>query len=162
MTQSATDIEIKKKEIDNKYLIPEIISMLNAGHTVTLGLRGFSMRPFLEDKRDKAVLRKPQSIKVGDAVLAEVAPKRYVLHRIIAINSDNITLRGDGNLANETCRKSDIYGYAEEFYRKGRTKPDSTSGRKWLIYSYVWTRLYPIRRYLLFAYRIYLRVFGTK
>ena len=53
MTQSATDIEIKKKEIDNKYLIPEIISMLNAGHTVTLGLRGFSMRPFLEDNRNR-------------------------------------------------------------------------------------------------------------
>ena len=161
MTQSATDTEIKKKEIDNKFIIPEIISMLNAGHTVTLGLRGVSMRPFLEDRRDKAILRKPQSIHVGDAVLAEVAPKRYVLHRIIAIEGNKVTLRGDGNLANETCSISDVHGYAEAFYRKGRKKADSTSGRKWLLYSYIWTRLYPIRRYLLFAYRIYLRLVGT-
>lgn len=148
----------KKVEVDNKLFIPEVIRMLDEGHTVTIGLRGFSMRPFLEDRRDEALLRKPASINVGDAVLAEVAPGRYVLHRIIAIDGDRITLRGDGNLSEERCLRSNIHGYAEGFYRKGRTRIDYTSGRKWRAYSYVWTRLYPIRRYLLFAYRIYMRI----
>jgi hypothetical protein len=37
---------------------------------------------------------------------------------------------------------------------------DSTKGRKWRVYSYVWTRLFPIRRYLLAFYRrIWLKLF---
>lgn len=152
MTQPTDNV--RKKEFANEILIPEIISMIESGHTVTLGLRGFSMRPFLEDRRDKALLRKPEAIAVGDVVLAETAPKRYVLHRIIGIAGDNITLRGDGNIGVEHCKRKDIHGFAEGFYRKGRTTLESTTGRKWRAYSFVWTRLFPIRRYLLFAYRV--------
>ena len=151
MTQPTDNV--KKKEFANEILIPEIINLLDNGHTVTLGLRGFSMRPFLEDKRDKALLSKPSDITVGDVVLAEVAPKRYALHRIISISGDDITLRGDGNIGVEHCKRKDIHGFAEGFYRKGRSTLESTASRKWRIYSFVWTRLFPIRRYLLFAYR---------
>ncbi len=145
--------EVIKKEFANELIIPEIIKMLNQGHSMTIGLRGYSMRPFLEDRRDKALLTKASTISVGDVVLAEIAPKRYALHRIIKINGDNITLRGDGNLNTEYCNRKDIYGFAEGFYRKGRNKLDSTSSCKWRIYSIIWTRLFPVRRYLLFAYR---------
>ena len=61
-----------KKVFPNEQLIPEVISLIEQGHTVTLPLRGFSMRPFLEDNRDKALLTKPDRLKVGDPVLAEV------------------------------------------------------------------------------------------
>lgn len=142
-----------RKGIDNKVLIPEIIKLLNDGHTVTLNLKGYSMRPFLEDGRDKALLRKATKIAVGDAVLAEVAPKKFVLHRIISIDGNIVTLRGDGNFGVERCTRNCVHGIAEGFYRKGRSRLDSTSGMKWRIYSYFWTRLFPIRRYLLFAYR---------
>lgn len=137
----------------NAVLLPEVVAMLNEGHTVTLPLRGYSMRPFLEDSRDKALLKRAESVKVGDAVLAEIQPGHYVLHRIIAISGDKVTLRGDGNLANEYCTVGDIRAKAVGFYRKGRTALDRTDGRKWLAYSWLWTRLYPIRRYLLFIYR---------
>ena len=40
----------------NADFLPEVVKMLNEGHTVTLRLRGFSMRPFLENDRDKALL----------------------------------------------------------------------------------------------------------
>ena len=30
----------------NADLLPEVVTLLNEGHTVTLRLRGFSMRPF--------------------------------------------------------------------------------------------------------------------
>ena len=87
----------------------------------------------------------------GDAVLAEIAKGSFVLHRIIAIDGDDVTLRGDGNLNNEYCKIIDIRAKAIGFYRKGRNKLDSTDGCKWRIYSWWWTRLYSIRRYLLFA-----------
>jgi len=143
--------EIKTLQMANAVLLPEVVRLLEEGHTVTLPLRGYSMRPFLEDGREKALLRKPASINVGDAVLAEIAPKRFVLHRIVDIQGDAVTLRGDGNIGVEHCMLSNVKATAIGFYRKGRSQLDSTSGRKWLIYSWLWTRLLPVRRYLLFA-----------
>ena len=49
-----TTLQVTEIQFPNAQLLPEIIKLLNEGHTVTLQLRGFSMRPFLEDKRDKA------------------------------------------------------------------------------------------------------------
>lgn len=144
----------------NAILLPEVVRLLNDGHTVTLPLRGYSMRPFLEDGRDKALLHKPEAINIGDAVLAEIFPKHYVLHRIVAIDGDHVTLRGDGNLATESCRLADIKATAIGFYRKGRQTLDSVDSKKWRIYSRLWTFLFPIRRYLLAFYRrIWLKLF---
>ena len=42
-------------EIPNAILIPEIIKYLEQGHTVTLPLKGFSMRPFLESNRQSSM-----------------------------------------------------------------------------------------------------------
>ena len=151
----------KELQIENRKFLPEVIKLLNEGHTVTLQLRGFSMRPFLEDNRDKALLAKAKDIQVGDAVLAETAPKHYVLHRIIKIQGETVTLRGDGNLGTEVCHIDDVHGLAIGFYRKGRTKIDKTNGIKWRTYSHIWMALYPIRRYLLAAYRrIWIPLFG--
>ena len=153
---------IHKTEVrfNNSEFLPEVVKMLNERHTVTLRLRGFSMRPFLEDGRDKALLTKPVTIKKGDAVFAEVTPGHYVLHRIISIKGENVVLRGDGNIGVERCSLADIKGFAIGFYRKGRTKLDRTNGLKWRVYSLVWTTLFPLRRYLLAFYRrIWLKMF---
>lgn len=153
-------IQVREVQFANSVLLPEIVKLLDEGHTVTLRLKGFSMRPFLEDGRDKALLVKAIDPKVGDPVLAEVSEKHYVLHRIIAINGDQVVLRGDGNLGEEHCTITDVKGAVIGFYRKGREKLDRTDGRKWRIYSWFWTRLYPIRRYLLAFYRrIWLKLF---
>lgn len=140
------------KEMPNAEFIPFVISELKSveGKTVTLPLRGRSMRPFLEDQRDKALLKIVHAVDVNNAVLAEIHPGHFVLHRIIKIDGERVTLRGDGNLNTEQCLLKDIKATAIGFYRKGRTQPDMTSGLKWRIYSWWWTRLYPIRRYLLF------------
>lgn len=152
--------EVKEIKFSNAELLPEVIRLMDEGHTVTINLRGFSMRPFLENDRDKALLTKAKEIHKGDVVLAETAPKHYVLHRIINIDGDHITLRGDGNLLEEHCRREDVKGFAIGFYRKGRKTIDKTNSFKWLLYSQLWTSLYPIRRYLLAAYRhIWLRFF---
>ena len=151
---------IKTVQLENSVLLPEVVRILEEGYTVTLPLRGFSMRPFLEDGRDKALLSKPATVRVGDPVLAEIAPRQYVLHRIVAITGDEVTLRGDGNLSTEHCRLSDVRAAVIGFYRKGRTTLDATAGMKWRTYSFVWTRLLPVRRYLLAFYRrIWLKLF---
>ncbi len=151
------DKEIKRIHFQNEAIIPQIIALLDSGHTVTLMLRGISMRPFLEDNRDKALLKKAGNVNVGDVVLAEISPKRYVLHRLTEIEGDRVVLMGDGNLGTEQCRMSDIHGYAIGFYRKGRSKIERTDSVKWKTYSFLWMHLRPIRRYLLFLYRITLK-----
>lgn len=114
----------KQKEFANEVIIPEIAKLLDEGHSVTLKLRGVSMRPFTEDGRDKAILTKPCSpLKVGDVVLAEVAPRRYALHRIVKIDGNSVVMRGDGNIATEQCDISKVFGIAHCFYRKGRKVP---------------------------------------
>ncbi len=142
------------KQMPNEEFLPFVIEQLQSvpGKTVTLPLRGRSMRPFLEDGRDKALLVATEDVHEGDAVLAEIAPRHYVLHRIIRIKEQQVTLRGDGNINVEYCRLSDVRAKALGFYRKGSTQCDRTDGLKWRVYSWLWTRLFPLRRYLLFAF----------
>ena len=159
MTPTNNNQQLKHKEFANDVIIPEIARLLDEGHSVTLTLRGVSMRPFPEDGRDKAILTKPSKpVRVGDVVLAEVSSRRYALHRIVKIEGSLVTMRGDGNLATEQFDASKVLGIARCFYRKGRKRPDYTTGWKWRIYSAVWTALLPVRRYLLFAYRITLKL----
>ena len=116
----------------------------------------------VEGLTSKALLVKPTTIKVGDPVLAEITPRHFVLHRIDRIEGDNVTLRGDGNLGVEHCKKENIVGAVIGFYRKGRKEMDATDAWKWKTYSFIWTRLLPLRRYLLGIYRrIWIPIFGT-
>ncbi|MBO4811031.1 MAG: S24/S26 family peptidase [Prevotella sp.] len=141
-------------QVQNEVFLPAVLEQLkeNPEKTATINLRGRSMRPFLEDGRDKAMLQLlKEPCRVGEPVLAEIAPGHFVLHRIVKMDQGKVTLRGDGNLSDEHCTEDDIRAKAVGFFRKGRTKPDLISGRKWRTYSWIWMRLFPIRRYLLFA-----------
>lgn len=142
-----------KRRMANAELLPEVVRIVNEGHTVTLPLKGYSMRPFLEDGRDKAILKAVTELRKGDAVLAEIGPGRYVLHRIVNIDGNSVTLLGDGNITTERCGTADVKAVAIGFHRKNRQQPDYTDGKKWRVYSWLWTHLYPIRRYLLFIHR---------
>ena len=158
-----SNIKIKDVEIPNKYLMPEIIRLLNEGRTVTIRLKGFSMRPYLEDHRDKALLVKKNILKTNDVALAEIGKNKYVLHRIIKIEGNDVVLRGDGNIQSESCRIDNIKGVAIGFYRKGRSKIELTNSINWQIYSFLWTNLFPFRRYLLYIYRnIWIKIFPIK
>ena len=143
---------MKTVVLPNEEFIPYVISELEAvkGKTVTLPVSGRSMRPFLHETGDKALLTVSEQVSVGDVVLAEISPKRFVLHRVIAINGQQVTLRGDGNLNNEYCTISNVKATALGFYRKGRNKLDSTQDCKWQIRHFLCKHLYPVRRYLLF------------
>ncbi len=139
--------------IANERLFPFVVALLDEGHTVTLRLKGNSMRPFLENERDDALLRRATDVVVGEPVLAELSPGRFVLHRVVRVEGDDVTLLGDGNLTEEHCKRSDVRAQVVGFYRKGSTSLTTIDSRKWRFYSYVWTHLRPIRRYLLAIYR---------
>ena len=149
------------KLVDNNEFIPEVARLIQEGHTVTIPIRGVSMRPFVEDNRDKALIARCTEPQIGDAILAKTVTGPYVLHRVIGKDSEGLILMGDGNVAGtERCRLEDVVGKVAEFIRKGREHGDSTDGLKWRVYSFFWVRLRPVRRYLLAFYRlIWLRIF---
>lgn len=133
----------------------EITRMFNeqGKKSVTFVVRGFSMRPFLENGRDKVILTPPREPKIGDVVLAEVRERTYALHRVIRIKDGTYTMRGDGNplRMTEDFTYDKIIGLADGFIRKG--KRVDTGDRKWRLYSAVWKALTPFRRILLAIYR---------
>ena len=155
-------MKIREVAVQNAVFIPAVLKFIEEGNTVTIPLKGFSMRPFLEDGRDKALLTRVGELHAGDPILALVDHKRYVLHRIVKIEGDNMTLLGDGNLRAEHCKTGDAVAAVVGFYRKGRTKLDPINGRKWKTYSWTWMHLRPIRRWLLAFYRrLWIPVFGA-
>ena len=141
--------------VDNHTFVTQISSILKKGtyKSVTFTVQGYSMRPFLEHDRDKVELVLPQKPQTGQVVLAEIMPRTYALHRIIKIEGDTITMRGDGNLLSqtETFTADKIIATAISFTRKGK-KVDVDS-RRWRLYSLLWDKLKPIRRILLGIHR---------
>lgn len=139
----------------NEELIPEILQLLRQGMRVKLLIRGNSMRPLLVHERDRVELSllEHRGVKVSDVVLAKVKD-RYVIHRIVAINDNLITLRGDGNIGVEQCHQSDILATVVAFYRQGRAKALKADSASIRLYSWLWMRLFPIRRYLLFSHNL--------
>lgn len=155
-------MKIREVTVQNSVFIPAVLKLIDEGNTVTIPLKGFSMRPFLEDGRDKALLTRVGELHVGDPVLAFIDHQRYVLHRIVKIEGNNMMLLGDGNLRPEHCKTTDAVASIIGFYRKGRSKLDPITGKKWKTYSWIWMRLRPVRRWLLAFYRrIWIPILGT-
>lgn len=138
-------------EVDNSMLFESVRGMLAEGHTVTLRVKGQSMRPFLEGGQDKVVITPLHEVKRGDMVLAEISQRQFVLHRVVKINGERITLMGDGNLiGTESCDLNDVVGMVGSVIRNG--KIINIQSIKCRFYVYLWMALKPIRRYLLAIY----------
>ncbi len=142
----------ERQELPNQTFLSLVEQTLREGHTAEIWVKGYSMRPFIEYGRDKVRLKREETYGVGDAVLAQIAPGQYVLHRIIAKEGPQITLQGDGNIKGvETCREEDIGGKVIHYIRPLRTisAHDRTLRRRIRL----WRKLRPVRPFLLWIYR---------
>lgn len=138
----------------NDVFLPQVVELIEEGHEVTLMAKGNSMRPFIEDGRDKLVFGKVDKLSIGDVILAEPIDGVFVCHRIEKMDNGIITMRGDGNISStETFTSDRVRAKLLKVIRLGKTYNLATS-RKWKMYSAVWTRLLPARRYFLALYRL--------
>jgi SOS-response transcriptional repressor LexA len=134
-------------------IVAEAIRLTENGESVTLPVNGHSMLPFIVGWRDCVILQKPTQLKVGDVVVAWVEGCRYVLHRIIRIDGERVTLMGDGNLKEtEHCMLSDVKALATHVVDVKRRTHNLYAGW-WRWAAKAWWYLRPIRRYLLAIYR---------
>lgn len=141
-----------RHELPNDAWLGEVSQMLAEGKPYAIYVKGYSMRPFIEHQRDRVFLEKRDSYETGDAVLAQIAPGHYVLHRIIRKDGEHLTLQGDGNVRGvELCREQDVSGVVTQYIRPGRTI--SADDPRLVRRIRMWRRLRPIRRYLLFLYK---------
>ena len=135
-------------------IIDEAVRLVSDGVSVTLPVDGRSMLPFIIGGRESVVLQKSEGAKVGDVVLAWVEGGRWVVHRIIRIDGDRVTLMGDGNLAGtEHCSVGDMKAIATHVVdAKGRMHEMDICWRRVAVR--LWWYLKPIRRYLLGIYKL--------
>jgi hypothetical protein len=79
-----------------------------------------------------------------------------VLHRVYRIKGEHIMLMGDGNLhVTECCRREDVAGVVVKIIRDGRVIDITSSSQ--LFMAALWRKLLPVRRYLLFVCRWWMR-----
>lgn len=145
-------MQTEKLWLNNVQFFEEIDRMLQNGHSVTMRAKGNSMFPFIRSERDSVVLQKMKNMAVGSIVLARLQNGSYVLHRVYQLEKEGMVLMGDGNLcATERCRRNEVVGVVVKIIRDGRYV-DCTS-RKELFKAWMWRKLLPVRRALLFVGR---------
>lgn len=153
---------VQTKYIPNEALVPLWKDIIDSGRTVTLRARGRSMRPMWHHNRDSvclSALSKP--LAVGQVVLAEVEPKCYVIHRIVALSEDEVVLRGDGNpYSAERVSPDKVLGIITSFtlHLGKRAYTYSTESLLWRLHSALWPNNVLLRRILLKIDRF---LFGT-
>lgn len=147
-------MKMQKLVVENQLFLPQVVQLIEEGHLATVLARGNSMRPFIEDGRDKLVFGPVEAIAVGDVVLAEVTKGFYACHRVESIHDGMVTMRGDGNVkGTETFPAGNVKAKLVRVVRKEKTYLLDTS-TVWKLYSAIWPRLLPLRRFLLAIYRL--------
>ena len=142
------------KVLDNNIIIKESIALLQEGRRVVLPVKGISMHPFIIGDRESVELISPQSpLKVGDVVLAWVNGTHYVVHRIIGIDHNQVSLMGDGNTRGvEHCTTDEVAALAEYVVEPNGKRRNLYAPNR-LRFARLWGRLLPVRRWLLAIYR---------
>ena len=146
-------MEVVHKVLPNNEILRDLIQLVNEGQRVVLPVKGNSMLPFIIGGRESVELVKPETVAVGDVVLAWINGCRFVVHRIIRINDDQVQLMGDGNItADEYCPLSDVKARAEYVIApNGKRRYLYTPQR--LRFARFWSKLLPARRWILAIYR---------
>ena len=139
--------------ITDERILEEAIRLVREGVSVTLPVNGNSMLPFIIGGRESVILKRAGLVDVGDVVLAWVEGCRYVVHRIIRIDGNHITLMGDGNIVGtEHCTVGDIKAIVTHVVdANGKIHDINNKWRRRAAKVWFWIR--PIRRYILAIYR---------
>ena len=137
----------------DELIIQEAVRLVQDGVSVTFPVKGRSMLPFIFGGRESVILQKTGSLQRGQVVLAQVGPDRYVVHRIIKVEPDRITLMGDGNICGtESCTPSNVLAIATHVVdEKGKRRTLESKGQ--MFKARVWYVIRPLRRIILAVLR---------
>ena len=98
------------KTLPNHVFFEYVCQRLNEGQTVNIPLTGKSMSPLLREGRDNLILvplPPDAALHKYDVVLFRYRGG-YLLHRIVRIDGDIITTRGDALASHEQVPRTDV------------------------------------------------------
>ena len=129
------------RTIANRELFAIVRDTLLEGKTVRVAVNGQSMLPFF--RSGSTITLRPvreEDLRKYSVVMAD-AGHAFVVHRIIEVGDDIITLLGDGNLrGTESVTRDKIYGIVE-------------CSATHLFFAKLWVWLRPVRRFPLAIFR---------
>lgn len=142
------------KSVDTREYLSAMEDLIGQGETVSIPVSGFSMNPFLADKRDAVLVKRPErDLKRGDIVLYKRRNGQYILHRIWKVNREGYYMVGDAQTEIEGPIKQDqIIGLVEKIRRKGKWIDETDF--LWKLFDKVWIRILPLRPVLCKGYSV--------
>ena len=131
----------KARTIANRELFSIVRDTLLEGSTVRIAVNGQSMLPFF--RSGSTITLRP--IKEGDIrkynVVMANAGESFVVHRIIEVGEEEVTLLGDGNyLGTERVARDKIYGIVD-------------CSALHIFFAKIWLWMRPVRRFPLAIFR---------
>ena len=129
------------REVNNRAMFSVVRDLLLEGSNVTVTVQGQSMLPFFLSG-STVVLRpiRHEDFRKYNVVLAD-SGNNFVIHRIIALNGDKVTLLGDGNIyGTETMSRDKVYGVID-------------CSMLHLTLAKIWLWMRPVRRFPLAIFR---------
>ena len=110
--------------VDNQTFSKALDSLLEEGKMVSFTVKGNSMLPFFKHEKTVVNLTKKSEYERYDVILFKYH-HLVKLHRIIAINGDDVIASGDYISQIETIKKDDILGYVQSFKNKHEIQSSS-------------------------------------
>lgn len=126
---------MKVHEMNNREMFSVVRDLLLEGSPVRVSVKGQSMLPFF--RSGSTVSLRPireEDFRKYNVVLADTG-RNFVIHRIIALDSDMVTLLGDGNIyGTESMTRDKVYGIID-------------CSRVHILFARIWLWLRPVRRF---------------
>ncbi len=133
-----------KTIIDNDTFFEVVKAELASQKNISFTVKGTSMWPFYKDGKTIVYVDLPKHLKKYDVVLADYQGK-VILHRIIKIQNDTYTLRGDATYRKEVVDVTDIFAKVIAHQHKKKVSMDS---KKYRLSVFLWVNN-PFRKVIL-------------
>ena len=129
------------KSVANVATFSVVRDILLEGQAVKVAVKGQSMLPFFVSGATVSIRPiTPSDFKVYNVVFAD-AGNHFVIHRIIGLEGDKVTLLGDGNIVGtESMSRDKVYGVVD-------------CSALNLLLARLWVALRPVRRFPLAIFR---------
>ena len=127
-SRAAGDDTTTVVRVNNARFFHTVKGYLQEGFAVKMVPAGNSMLPTIHHNTDVVVLQRADRLLMGDIVLSEIEKDHYVMHRIVNIKDEELTLKGDNNKTTERTQKKDVMAKVALIIRGGAKEDDSEKG----------------------------------
>lgn len=126
---------MKVHEMSNREMFSVVRDLLLEGSPVRVSVKGQSMLPFFRSGSTVALRPiREEDFRKYNVVLADTG-RNFVIHRIISLDGDMVTLLGDGNIyGTESMTRDKVYGIID-------------CSRTHIFFARIWLWLRPVRRF---------------